>query len=100
MADAKLSAAGCYRIVVAVLTSEWLEKKITRARLRAAISKRGKPRLTERESKELKGIVAKRQHCRHTDQTTLYKTKNPAYTQAVGRHDLFEKFNNANRPEN
>jgi ATP-dependent DNA ligase len=40
---------------------------------------------------DLEGIVAKRRTDPYTLQTVWYKVKNPAYTQAEGRGDLFHK---------
>jgi ATP-dependent DNA ligase len=37
------------------------------------------------------GIVAKRKADLYSPQTVWYKVKNPAYTQAEGRGDLFHK---------
>lgn len=41
---------------------------------------------------DLEGIVAKRKRDSYSRQTTWYKIKNPAYTQAEGRGDLFHKL--------
>jgi ATP-dependent DNA ligase len=40
---------------------------------------------------DLEGIVAKRKADPYAAQTAWYKIKNPAYTQAEGRGDLFHK---------
>jgi hypothetical protein len=40
---------------------------------------------------DLEGIVAKRKADPYSPQTIWYKVKNPAYTQAEGRGDLFHK---------
>jgi bifunctional non-homologous end joining protein LigD len=40
---------------------------------------------------DLKGIVAKRKVDPYAPETVWYKVKNPAYTQAEGRGDLFHK---------
>jgi ATP-dependent DNA ligase len=40
---------------------------------------------------DLEGIVAKRRADPYSSQTVCYKVKNPAYTQAEGRGDLFER---------
>jgi bifunctional non-homologous end joining protein LigD len=39
---------------------------------------------------DLEGIVAKRKEDPYSPQTIWYKVKNPAYTQAEGRGDLFQ----------
>jgi hypothetical protein len=39
----------------------------------------------------LEGIVAKRKADSYSPQTVWYKVKNPAYTQAEVRRDLFER---------
>jgi bifunctional non-homologous end joining protein LigD len=54
--------------------------------------KQGKALFEEVRRNDLEGIVAKRQASPYTPNTTWYKIKNPAYTQAEGRHDLFEKL--------
>jgi ATP-dependent DNA ligase len=41
---------------------------------------------------DLEGIVAKRKADPYGAQTTWYKVKNPTYTQAEGRRELFERF--------
>jgi bifunctional non-homologous end joining protein LigD len=40
---------------------------------------------------DLEGIVAKRKADPYAETTPWYKIKNPAYTQAEGRADLFER---------
>src|SRR4051812_39676850 len=40
---------------------------------------------------DLEGIVAKRKADAYGIETPWYKIKNPAYTQAEGRHELFER---------
>jgi len=40
---------------------------------------------------DLEGIVAKRKADAYSPQTAWYKVKNPAYTQAEGRGDLFDR---------
>jgi hypothetical protein len=40
---------------------------------------------------DLEGIVAERKTDTYSPQTVWYKVKNPAYTQAEGRGDLFHK---------
>jgi hypothetical protein len=40
---------------------------------------------------DMEGIVAKRKADPYSPQTVWYKVKNPAYTQAEGRGDLFHK---------
>jgi bifunctional non-homologous end joining protein LigD len=40
---------------------------------------------------DLEGIVAKRKTDGYTVETAWYKIKNPAYTQAEGRAELFER---------
>jgi ATP-dependent DNA ligase len=39
----------------------------------------------------LEGIVAKRKADPYNPETTWYKIKNPAYTQAAGRWELFNR---------
>jgi hypothetical protein len=40
---------------------------------------------------DFEGMVAKRKADPYTPKTAWYKIKNPAYTQAEGRGDLFER---------
>jgi bifunctional non-homologous end joining protein LigD len=40
---------------------------------------------------DLEGVVAKRKADPYGPKTSWYKIKNPTYTQAEGRHDLFER---------
>jgi ATP-dependent DNA ligase len=40
---------------------------------------------------DLEGIVAKRKAHAYEPQTSWYKMKNPTYTQAEGRRELFER---------
>ena len=44
---------------------------------------------------DLEGIVAKRRSDPYSPQTTWYKVKNPAYTQAEGRGELFNPPRNS-----
>jgi bifunctional non-homologous end joining protein LigD len=41
---------------------------------------------------DIEGIVAKRKADSYTQETAWYKIKNPAYTQAEGRRELFERY--------
>ncbi len=47
--------------------------------------------LFEAQRLDLEGIVAKRRSDAYSPDTIWYKVKNPAYTQAEGRGDLFYK---------
>ena len=47
--------------------------------------------LLEAQRLDLEGIVAKRRSDTYSPDTIWYKVKNPAYTQAEGRGDLFYK---------
>jgi ATP-dependent DNA ligase len=40
---------------------------------------------------DLEGIVAKRRDDPYSPETAWYKIKNPTYTQAEGRAELFER---------
>ena len=40
---------------------------------------------------DFEGIIAKRKGDPYTSETPWYKVKNPGYTQAEGRGDLFER---------
>jgi bifunctional non-homologous end joining protein LigD len=43
---------------------------------------------------DLEGIVAKKMNAPYGAGTTWYKIKNPTYSQAEGRHELFERMRN------
>jgi bifunctional non-homologous end joining protein LigD len=47
---------------------------------------------------DLEGIVAKRSADAYHPETAWYKIKNPTYTQAEGRRELFERHASANSP--
>jgi bifunctional non-homologous end joining protein LigD len=51
----------------------------------------GQALFQEVKNRDLEGIVAKRADAPYAVQTTWYKIKNPQYTQAVGRNELFER---------
>lgn len=53
---------------------------------------RRKALFAEVERNDLEGIVAKMQASPYTPQTTWYKIKNPAYSQATGRKEIFEQM--------
>ncbi len=54
----------------------------------------GKALFESVEKMDLEGIVAKRMDSPYGAGTTWYKIKNPNYSQAIGRHELFERFHN------
>jgi bifunctional non-homologous end joining protein LigD len=56
------------------------------------LQKEGKALFAEVERNDLEGIVAKMQASPYTPQTTWYKIKNPAYSQATGRKEIFEQM--------
>ena len=51
----------------------------------------GKPLFESVQRLDLEGVVAKKMNSPYGAGTTWYKIKNPNYSQAEGRHDLFEK---------
>jgi len=51
----------------------------------------GKPLFESVKKLDLEGVVAKKMNSPYRPETTWYKIKNPGYTQAEGRHDLFKK---------
>jgi len=52
----------------------------------------GKPLFESVKKLDLEGVVAKKMNSPYRPETTWYKIKNPGYTQAEGRHDLFKKM--------
>ncbi len=46
---------------------------------------------------DLEGVVAKKMNSPYDAGTTWYKIKNPTYSQAEGRHDLFDRMRNHRR---
>jgi ATP-dependent DNA ligase len=56
-----------------------------------AIEEHGRELFEAAQRLDLEGIVAKRKADQSSPQTIWYKVKNPAYTQAEGRGDLFHK---------
>jgi bifunctional non-homologous end joining protein LigD len=56
-----------------------------------AVEERGRELFDAAQRLDLEGIVAKRKRDPYSRQTVWYKVKNPAYTQADGRGDLFSK---------
>jgi ATP dependent DNA ligase-like protein len=56
-----------------------------------AVEEHGRELFEAAQRLDLEGIVAKRQADPYSPQTVWYKVKNPAYTQAEGRGDLFHK---------
>jgi bifunctional non-homologous end joining protein LigD len=56
-----------------------------------AIEEHGRELFEAAQRLDLEGIVAKRRADPYSAQTVWYKVKNPAYTQAEGRGDLFHK---------
>jgi bifunctional non-homologous end joining protein LigD len=56
-----------------------------------AVEEHGRELFEAAQRLDLEGIVAKRKADAYTPETTWYKIKNPAYTQAEGRGDLFER---------
>lgn len=56
-----------------------------------AVEEHGRELFEAAQRLDLEGIVAKRRADRFSPQTIWYKVKNPAYTQAEGRGDLFYK---------
>jgi bifunctional non-homologous end joining protein LigD len=56
-----------------------------------AIEEHGRELYEAAQRLDLEGIVAKRKADPYSPQTIWYKIKNPAYTQAEGRGDLFER---------
>jgi bifunctional non-homologous end joining protein LigD len=56
-----------------------------------AVEEHGRELFEAAQRLDLEGIVAKRKADAYSPQTIWYKVKNPAYTQAEGRGDLFER---------
>ena len=56
-----------------------------------AVEEHGRELFEAAQRLDLEGIVAKRKRDPYTGQTSRYKVKNPAYTQAEGRGDLFHR---------
>jgi bifunctional non-homologous end joining protein LigD len=56
-----------------------------------AVEEQGRELYEAAQRLDLEGIVAKRRSDPYSPQTIWYKIKNPAYTQAEGRRDLFHK---------
>jgi bifunctional non-homologous end joining protein LigD len=56
-----------------------------------AVEEHGRELFEAAQRLDLEGIVAKRKADAYSPQTVWYKVKNPAYTQAEGRGDLFHK---------
>jgi ATP-dependent DNA ligase len=56
-----------------------------------AVEEHGRELLEAVQRLDLEGIVAKRRADPYSPKTVWYKVKNPAYTQAAGRGDLFHK---------
>ena len=56
-----------------------------------AVEEHGRELYDAAQRLDLEGIVAKRKADPYSPQTVWYKVKNPAYTQADGRGDLFER---------
>jgi ATP-dependent DNA ligase len=56
-----------------------------------AVKEHGRDLYEAAQRLDLEGIVAKRKADPYSPQTVWYKIKNPAYTQAEGRGDLFHK---------
>jgi bifunctional non-homologous end joining protein LigD len=56
-----------------------------------AVEEHGRELFEAAQRLDLEGIVAKRKADPYSSQTVWYKIKNPAYTQAKGRGDLFHK---------
>jgi ATP-dependent DNA ligase len=56
-----------------------------------AVEEHGRDLYEAAQRLDLEGIVAKRKADPYSPQTVWYKIKNPAYTQAEGRGDLFHK---------
>jgi len=56
-----------------------------------AVEEHGRELYEAAQRLDLEGIVAKRKADPYSPQTVWYKVKNPAYTQAEGRGDLFHK---------
>jgi bifunctional non-homologous end joining protein LigD len=56
-----------------------------------AVEEHGRELFEAAQRLDLEGIVAKRKADPYSPQTVWYKVKNPAYTQAEGRGDLFHK---------
>jgi bifunctional non-homologous end joining protein LigD len=54
----------------------------------------GKALFQEIKKHDLEGIVAKRADAPYTPTTTWYKIKNSEYSQAEGRNEMFERFQN------
>jgi bifunctional non-homologous end joining protein LigD len=57
-----------------------------------AVEEHGRELVEAAQRLDLEGIVAKRRADSYSPQTIWYKIKNPAYTQADGRGDLFHKL--------
>jgi bifunctional non-homologous end joining protein LigD len=56
-----------------------------------SIKRRGRDMLGAAQQLDLEGIVANRKEDAYAPETTWYKIKNRAYTQAEGRWELFQK---------
>lgn len=56
-----------------------------------AVEEHGRELYEAAQRLDLEGIVAKRKADPYSSRTVWYKVKNPAYTQAEGRGDLFER---------
>jgi bifunctional non-homologous end joining protein LigD len=56
-----------------------------------AVEEHGRELYEAAQRLDLEGIVAKRKADPYSPQTVWYKVKNPAYTQAEGRGDLFHR---------
>jgi bifunctional non-homologous end joining protein LigD len=56
-----------------------------------AVEEHGRELFEAAQRLDLEGIVAKRKADPYSPQAVWYKQKNPAYTQAEGRGDLFER---------
>jgi ATP-dependent DNA ligase len=56
-----------------------------------SIEERGRDLFAAAERLDLEGIVAKRKADPYASDTVWYKIKNPAYTQADGRWELFQR---------
>jgi ATP-dependent DNA ligase len=56
-----------------------------------AVEEHGRELFEAAQRLDIEGIVAKRRGDPYSPQTIWYKVKNPAYTQAEGRGDLFER---------
>jgi len=56
-----------------------------------SVEERGRDLFAAAERLDLEGIVAKRKADVYAPETVWYKIKNPAYTQAEGRWELFQR---------